>query len=90
MGGTLCRRLAADLPQGADLHMARTDRVRTVLTMAASLHLNTAHRSCVLCSTPHKVYRISGVVFKSCFKSPKIYTKEFSPSRLFSSRYIIF
>ena len=40
VGGTLCRRLAADLPQGADLHMARTDRVRTVLTMAASLHLS--------------------------------------------------
>ena len=30
VGGTLCRRLAADLPQGADLHMARTDRVRTL------------------------------------------------------------
>ena len=43
VGGTLSRRLAADLPQGADLHMARTDRVRTVLTMAASLHLT--HRT---------------------------------------------
>ena len=72
LGGTLCRRLAADLPQGADLHMARTDRVRTVLTMAASLLLHTAHRSCVLCSTPHTVYRISGVVLKSFFKRRKI------------------
>ena len=25
VGGAFCRRLAADLPQGADLHMARTD-----------------------------------------------------------------
>ena len=56
VGGTLCRRLAADLPQGADLHMARTDRARNVLTMAASfaaasLHLTGrphTHRSCVL------------------------------------------
>ena len=75
MGGTLCRRLAADLPQGADLHMARTDRVRTVLTMAASLHL-THTVKCVLCSAPHKVYRISGVVFNVVLKAPKY--KEFA------------
>ena len=46
VGGAFCRRLAADLPQGADLHMARTDRARTVLTMAASLHLT--HRTPVM------------------------------------------
>ena len=44
VGGTLSRRLAADLPQGADLHMARTDRARNVLTMAASpLHRCISH-----------------------------------------------
>jgi hypothetical protein len=39
-GGALCRRLAVDLPQGADLHMTRTD---TACMPATSHTPHTAH-----------------------------------------------